>query len=216
MKINFLGDSITQGAYATIPEKIYTALVCKAFGAKEENYGIGGTRIADQKNKKEPFDYDRFLDRAVKMDIGADFTFVFGGTNDYGHGDAPLGDKTCFGGDTFYGAMRELSDFLVKYFDKKRLCFILPIPRFNQDDLYGDGSKNQPIAPLSTYIDIEKAVLNEYGIEFLDLSSKFSIPTTASPMGMYQDGLHPNDDGHKFLAELLIEYLQNKGFKKVS
>ena len=69
MKINFLGDSITQGAYATSPEKIYTALVCKAFGAKEENYGIGGTRIADQKNKKEPFDYDRFLDRAVKMDI---------------------------------------------------------------------------------------------------------------------------------------------------
>ena len=214
MKINFLGDSITQGACASSNEKFYTALVCKAFGAKEENFGLSGTRIAEQRNKKEPCDFDRFLDRAQKMDVGADFTFVFGGTNDYGHGDAPLGDKTCFGGDTFYGAMRELADFFVKNFDKDRVCFILPIPRFNQDDLYGDGSKNQPIAPLSTYIEIEKEVLNEYEIEFLDLSDKFYIPTTSSPFGVYQDGLHPNDEGHEYLASLLIEYLKGKGFKK--
>ena len=212
MKINFLGDSITQGACASCHDKFYTAIVSKAFGAKEENYGVSGTRIAEQKNKKEAWDYDRFFDRAVKMDFGADFTFVFGGTNDYGHGDAPLGDKTCFGGETFYGAMRELVDYFSKNFDKNRVCFILPIPRFNQDDLYGDGSKNQPIAPLSTYIEIEKAVLNEYGIEFLDLADKFTIPTTNSPLGMYQDGLHPNDDGHEYLASLLIEYLKGKGF----
>ena len=214
MRINFLGDSITQGACASRHENVYSALVCKAFGAKEENFGVGGTRIAEQKNKIAPWDYDRFLDRAVKMDIGADFTFVFGGTNDYGHGDAPLGDNACFGGDTFYGAMRELADFLVNNFDKQRICFILPLPRCNQDNLYGDGSKNRPIAPLSAYIDVEKAVLKEYGIEFLDLSSKFVLPTTYSPSGLYEDGLHPNDDGHKYLADILIEYLQNKGFNK--
>ena len=210
MKINFLGDSITQGACATEHGKTYTALVCKHFGADECNFGISGTRIAEQKNKKVGWDYDRFIARAVKMDKDADWTFVFGGTNDYGHGDAPLGDKNCFGGDTFYGAMRELAEYLSKNFDKKKLCFILPLPRFEQDNLYGDGSKNQPIASLSTYIDIEKAVLKEYGIEWLDLKDKFVVPQTAECCGLYQDGLHPNDDGHKYLAGILIEYLKTK------
>lgn len=210
MKINFLGDSITYGACATAHERSYTAILCKYFGAEEANHGISGTRIADQKEKLYPHDYSRFIDRAEKMDKTADFTFVFGGTNDYGHGDAPLGDKTCFGGETFYGAMRELADYMQKNFDKSKVCFILPTPRFNQDNLYGDGCKKQPIAPLSTYIDIEKAVLNEYGLEYLDLSDKFCVPTTASESDFYFDGLHPNDKGHKYLADILAEYLKSK------
>ncbi|MBQ7373486.1 MAG: SGNH/GDSL hydrolase family protein [Clostridia bacterium] len=210
MKINFLGDSITNGSCATCRENTYATIVCKHFCAEELNFGIGGTRIADQKDKKEPHDFLRFYDRAVKMDKSADFTFVFGGTNDYGHGDAPLGDKNCFGKDTFYGAMRELADYISKNFDVNKVCFILPIPRYDQDNLYGDGTKNQPIAPLSKYIDIEKEVLNEYKLEYLDLSDKFYVPKTNLSEGIYQDGLHPNDEGHRLLATLLIEYLEKK------
>ena len=210
MKINFLGDSITEGAIAGGLENRYSTLVAKHFQAEECNYGIGGTRIAKQIKRTNNPD-DVFMCRAVKMPTDAEFTFVFGGTNDYGHGDAKLGAFEDRDDYTFYGAFHNLVAYLVSSFSKNRLCFILPIPRFDQDNPYGDGSKDEPIAPMSTYIKAEKEVLAYYGVEYLDLSDKFYLPTIQQDDGnLYADGLHPNTKGHRFLADCLIEYLTKK------
>lgn len=211
MKINFLGDSITEGAGASAHEKRYSTLACKMLGAEESNYGIGGTRIAKQVKRTNNPDDDVFMCRAVKMPKDADFTFVFGGTNDYGHGDAKLGvfeDRDDY---TFYGAFHNLVAYMVSSFPKNKLCFILPIPRYGQDNPYGDGSKDEPIAPMSAYIEAEKEVLAYYGVEYLDLSNKFCIPTTQQDDGnWYKDGLHPNDAGHEILARQIVGYLKNR------
>lgn len=213
MKINFLGDSITEGAFAGLLEYRYSALTAAHFGAEECNFGASGTRIARQKKRADNHDDEVFIRRAVKMSMDADFTFVFGGTNDYGHGDAKLGvfeDRDDY---TFYGAFHNLVAYMVSSFPKNNLCFILPIPRFDQDNPYGDGSKDEPIAPMSAYVKAEKEVLAYYGVEYLDLSDKFYIPTTQQDDGdLYKDGLHPNAKGHRFLAEYLIKYLAEKGF----
>ena len=211
MKINFLGDSITEGALAGFIEKRYTTLVAEAFGAEECNFGVSGTRIAKQVKKTNNPDQDVFMCRAVKMDCKADFTFVFGGTNDYGHGDAKMGTMESRDPYTFYGAMHGLVSYLVSKFDLAKLCFIMPIPRYNQDCLYGDGSKDEAAYPLSAYIEAEKDVLDYYGVEYLDLSDKFYVPTTCENDGdLFADGLHPNESGHSFLAACLIEYLREK------
>ena len=211
MKINFLGDSITEGALAGELENRYSTLVAKHFGAEECNFGVSGTRIARQTNKVGDIDFNEFICRAVQMDKTADFTFIFGGTNDYGHGDAKLGsfeDKDPY---TFYGAMHELVAYITTNFPKDKFCFLLPIPRFNQDNLYGDGSKKEAGVDLATYIAAEKEVLEYYGAEYLDLTDKFYVPTTPQDDGnLYKDGLHPNQKGHKYLADCLIEYLENK------
>lgn len=213
MRINFLGDSITEGAGAQSLYHRYTSLVVKYFNAQEYNYGVGGTRIAKQVKRTNNPDDDVFMCRAVKMPTDADFTFVFGGTNDYGHGDAKLGTFEDRDDYTFYGAFHNLVAYLVSSFPKNKLCFILPIPRFDQDNPYGDGSKDEPIAPMSAYIEAEKEVLDYYGVEYLDLSDKFYIPTTKQDDGnLYVDGLHPSDKGHRCLAECLIEYLKRKEF----
>lgn len=213
MKINFLGDSITQGASAERPENMYTTLVADYFNAEECNYGIGGTRIARQRKPTNNPDDDVFMRRAVKLPTDADFTFVFGGTNDYGHGDAKLGTFEDRDDYTFYGAFHNLVAYMVSVFSKDKLCFILPIPRFDQDNPYGDGSKEVPIAPMSAYIEAEKEVLSYYGVEYLDLSDKFYIPTMQRDDGnLYADGLHPNPKGHRVLANCLIEYLKKRGF----
>ncbi len=61
-------------------------------GAKAVNFGVGGTRIAPQITPSaEAFCDEYFLLRAKKMDKDADLVVVFGGTNDFGHGDAPFG-----------------------------------------------------------------------------------------------------------------------------
>ena len=210
MKINFLGDSITEGACANHPECMYTYLTAKYFCAEECNFGKGGTRIAKQVKRTNNPDDDVFISRAEKMPTDADFTFVFGGTNDYGHGDAKLGAFEDRDNYTFYGAFHNLVAYMVSTFGEK-LCFILPIPRFDQDNPYGDGSKDEPTAPMSAYIEAEKEVLAYYGVEYLDLSDKFYIPKTQQDDGnLYADGLHPNARGHRFLANCLIEYLKNR------
>ena len=106
MKINFLGDSITYGVGASSPEKCFVSRVSALTGAETDNYGISGTRIARQSRPSadKTFDYD-FLMRSEVMDKNADFVFVFGGTNDYGHGDVRgggTGEKTPY---TFLGAV---------------------------------------------------------------------------------------------------------------
>lgn len=213
MKINFLGDSITYGAGVDNPADRYSTLVAKYFCAEECNYGVGGTRIAVQRNCVNDYDENVFMRRAVQMEKNVDFTFVFGGTNDYGHGDAKLGcfdDRDVY---TFYGAFHELVAYLVASFPKGRLCFILPIPRYNQDDPRGeDGGKQELAAPLSSYIEAEKEVLAYYGVEYLDLSNSFYVPSAPNRSKLFLDGLHLNAAGHKFLADRLIAYLENKNF----
>ena len=207
MKINFLGDSITQGAHASTDENNYVSKVGQLLGCEVFNFGIGGARIARKFGPDEYPEY--FLLRAKRMGE-ADRVFVFGGTNDYGHGDAPFGtleDKTS---DTYCGAVRELCEYLVARYGKEKLCFILPIPRYNQENPYGDGTKAEPAPILAEYISAQKKIVEEYGIDVLDLSAYFEVPPVNTPTELMDDGLHPNDKGHLIIAERIAEYVRSK------
>ncbi len=204
MKINFLGDSITAGATLTSVEHMYTYLVCRHFGAVENNYGKSGTRIARQAPEGDLYGEDFNL-RALNTDKSADFTFVFGGTNDYGHGTAPIGnigDETEL---TFYGALNTLCKYLLSNFKREKICFILPLHRRDEDNVFGEnGSKEKPSLPLSGYVRIIKEILVKYDIALLDLSDAI---TPENVEGLTNDGLHPNEAGHRIIAGEIIKYL---------
>ena len=212
MTINFLGDSITAGAGAGTVDNMYTTMIGKQFGVKVNNYGVSGTRIARQrKSSDNPKEDEDFLLRATKMGPLADFVFVFGGTNDYGHGDAPIGkygDRTPF---SFYGALTLLVEYLIGVYGREKACFILPLPRAGDENRYGDGSKKIPTLTLNGYRKVMEEVLERYGIDFLDLCEKFP-KTKLSELTI--DGLHPNPEGNRILAGSVCTYLQRKGFIK--
>ena len=91
-KINFLGDSITEGVGASSPDKVYHQVMKREYRlAEARNYGVSGTRIARQSVPLEEAWERDFCLRAAEMDRDADAVVVFGGTNDFGHGDAPIG-----------------------------------------------------------------------------------------------------------------------------
>ena len=212
MKINFLGDSITAGAWLTSPDDKYTVLLCEKLGATENNYGISATRIARQTKPSENRSFDQdFLSRLSSLDETADFTFVFGGTNDYGHGDAPLGnadDKTPY---TFYGAMNIMTEYLVGKFGKNKLCYILPLPRFNENDPHGGhGCKPVAVGTLEEYRKIIKTVAVKYGVDVLNLNDAFPVPKAQKADELTADGLHPNAKGHRIIADKLYDYLIKK------
>lgn len=211
-KIAFLGDSITAGAGASASENRYSSVLCKKLGVQELNYGIGGTRIAKQTIPSEQPNYDKdFIERAKIIDKDADFVFVFGGTNDYGHGDAEFGcadDKSPY---TFYGALNTLINYLLAFFPKEKICFILPLSRKNENDIYGESGKQKKPRPiLNEYRKAIERKCQEYSIEVLSFNDVFTEEKVCN--GLTVDGLHPTNEGHNILANLLFDYLKQKGF----
>lgn len=204
LKINFLGDSITKGVGTSCSDMIYhTQLKVKANLKEINNYGVSGTRLA-----KQQFSDDcasSFCDRFIHMSDDADIVVVFGGTNDYGHGDALLGcfsDKTP---DTFYGACHYLFRGLIKKYIGKPVVIMTPLHRTdeNQKNATSNGV-------LKDYINIIREVAEYYSLPLLDLFSGSGIqPEISEIQEMYMpDGLHPNDNGHSVIAHKLQMFLE--------
>ena len=210
-KINFLGDSITEGAGSSCIENRFTDLIAKNTGAVCLNYGIGGTRIAEQLIPSAEANWDKtFGSRVAEMDANADYIIVFGGTNDFGHGDAPLGtmyDRTT---KTFYGALHLLYISLIEKYPTAKIGIITPLHRCNEDNMRGDGNKAQDVATLKTYVEIIREVAEYYSLPVLDLFKDSGLqPKIPVIQEMYMpDGLHPNDAGYKILAEKITKFIK--------
>ena len=208
-KINFLGDSITEGAGTSSHDKMFTMLIEREYGAICQNYGIGGTRIARQKTPtNEKYDRD-FVSRVPEMDNDADIVVVFGGTNDFGHGDAPLGtmsDRTPY---TFYGALHCLYTALTEKYPDVPVVILTPLHRLNEDSPKGDN-KPAPVGTLKEYVNIIREVAEYYSLPVLDLFKESGLqPKIPVIQQKYvPDGLHPNDDGNAILAHKIARFLE--------
>lgn len=209
-KVVFLGDSITAGYGASCVENGYVSVFGKISGADVRNYGIGGTRIARQKQPScEPTHDLDFVQRVDDMDEDADIVAVFGGTNDYGHGDAPLGTFESRDVYTFYGAMHTLCQKLINKYPKAVIFFITPLHRLNESmQLNERGIRN--VAPLAVYVDIIKEVARYYSLPVLDLYAMSGMqPEVDIIRELYMpDGLHPSDAGAEIIAQRLVGFLR--------
>jgi lysophospholipase L1-like esterase len=201
-KINFLGDSITEGVGASEKKYCYVEQFAAATGAVCRNYGISGTRIAKRRVPYEIPEFDRYYaSRVPEMDPDADVVVVFGGTNDYGHGDAPLGemsDRTVW---TYYGALHVLFTALIEKYPTAQIVILTPLHR-------EDEEKRTPI--LKPFVDATRQVAEYYSLPVLDLWANYGIqPRIPVMKNMYvPDGLHPNDAGHAILANKLRAFLE--------
>lgn len=213
LKINFLGDSITEGVGASSADKIYHALVKKEAGlAEARNYGISATRFALQQNpQNECPDRWSFCERFAKMDDDADIVVVFGGTNDYGHGNAPLGKFEDRTPDTFYGACHTLFSGLVKKYLGKPVVIMTPLHRTHEMRKTGDA-KPEPVGTLKDYVDIIREVAEYYSLPVLDLYRISGLqPEIDVIKSTYMpDGLHPSDAGNRVIADKLLRFLENE------
>ena len=209
-KAIFLGDSITEGVGVSNIKNVYWHLVGESLGLDVEGYGVSGTRIAAQKKEINVAHRENFIERAQRMDKNADIVCVFGGTNDYGHGDAPIGNIDDETPDTFYGALNTLFSYLCEIYSDSYIFVMTPLHRLREDDPKGDGYK-EPMLPLSGYVKVIREVAEKYSIPVLDLYKVSGMqPSVVSIKEKYMpDGLHPNDEGHKKLAFLIEKFLTN-------
>lgn len=212
LKINFLGDSITEGSGTSGREACFTELMKRKYAlAAARNYGIGGTRFAHQMAPSENPITDRdFCLRVKELDPDADVVVVFGGTNDYGHGDAPFGSPLDRTADTFCGACWELYAALKAKFPEAVILIVTPIHRTNDGSPRGDGRAQAPRPALREYVRVIREMASQHGLPVLNLFDAGVLdPNDPGVRACYvPDGLHPNDAGHVILAEKIGAYLE--------
>lgn len=212
-KIVFLGDSITEGHGVEKPENRYVDRVANQTGAICKNFGISGTRIAKQTipSPTERYDQD-FISRVDEMDADADVVVVFGGTNDWGHGDAKIGSFDNRDEYTFYGALHTLYTKLIEKFPASQIVVLTPLHRTNEAGpvIRPEMPQSNKALPLKYYVEIIREMAEYYSIPVLDLFKTSGIqPEIPVIKEKYiPDGLHPNDEGHALLANRIIKFLE--------
>lgn len=152
-KVNFLGDSITEGHGVADPSNRFVDRLAAQYGLTARNYGISGTRIARQHVPSENPRYDLdFCGRVEGMDADADVIVVFGGTNDFGHGDAPFGTMADRTPDTFYGALHTLYASLLEKYPAAAIVVLTPLHRLLEDEPARKNLRRDPPLPLVCFV----------------------------------------------------------------
>ncbi|MBQ7849485.1 MAG: SGNH/GDSL hydrolase family protein [Clostridia bacterium] len=206
LKINFLGDSITEGHGCSCEALRFADRIAAEYGAITRCYGIGGTRLARQTKPSENARHDLdFPSRVAEMDPDADVVVVFGGTNDFGHGDAPFGTPADRTADTFCGALHELYTSLLTKFPRAQFVVITPLHRATE------SIPNMHGKVLKDYVDEIRAAAAYYSLPVLDLWAEYGVQPAVSVMkDMYMpDGLHPNDAGHVILTNKIVKFIES-------
>lgn len=176
---------------------------------KARNYGVGGTRIARHLTPSEETlrDLDFNVRASIMVNEDADYVFVFGGTNDYGFGDTPLGTISDTADYTFYGALKMLYQKLIEKYSKDNIIVLTPMHRVREN---GEDSKDQAKRqPLSAFVYAIKDVASMFGLKVIDLYSIEELnPNNKKYKKYFKDGLHPNDKGHILLAKIIERELE--------
>lgn len=217
--INFLGDSITEGSGVTDPENNrYDNVLKRRCGLKAvHNYGIGGTRIAHQRvpSAVKPRHDLCFCGRAYDLNPEADIFVVYGGINDYLHGDAPMGTPEDVTAATFCGAVNFLMNLLKERYPGKTYVFMTPAHSYYQEMREWNPStrptKAPDAQPVTEYIRIIEEAGLRHGIPVLNMYENLGLdPNNPEHWQRYTvDGLHFNDEGHAFIADCLEKFLRD-------
>ncbi len=206
LKINFLGDSITEGYGRCGTQKPFVEQISDLYGAVTRNYGIGGTRLARQirpsENPKHDLDFPGRIDA---MDPDADLVIVFGGTNDFGHGDAPFGDFADRTVDTFCGALHVVYRALLEKYPQAVIAVMTPMHRETEN------VPNMHGRVLEDYVQAIRKAAAYYSLPVLDLWAVSGIqPAVPIIKESYMpDGLHPNDAGHVVLTKKIAQFIKS-------
>lgn len=203
MKANFLGDSITQGAGTSKAYLYYLADKLNVSHDNFRNYGISGTELARDNQYGESF-----IKRAANMNNDADIVFCLGGTNDFAEnaGYVDLGSTDdLYLAPSFCGGFNRLCRVLLEKYPDKQIIILTPVKRQYTGTTSGGFTLEQ-------FVNAEIEIANRYGIPVIDMYHPEELNFETLGWDEYApDGLHPNDNGHKLMADYIYDQIINMG-----
>lgn len=192
-KITCIGDSVTEGVGGTKDEDgnhiSYTNYIAEITGAEVINLGIGGTSIGNY------WDENSFILRFHEIPEDSNIIVVFGGVNDFFIG-PEMGDKDT--SDTYCGDTFSLFRGLKHDYPEAEVYIVLT---------YKNGAESWfPDHDLSAFMEIQEDYAKEFGFHVIDLFDSGFLNSRDSDISSrwVPDGIHPNDDGNKMLAERIV------------
>ncbi len=206
----FVGDSITAGRNTTKAYHSYLKDMGVFKSVKAQ--GRGGSCISTQSDyglEKYP------LTQRYNSIPAADLIVIFMGTNDYGH-ETPLGSISDTSDISFYGALNVVITGLREKYPDSQIVFVTPLHRygFGKSESLGtkfsyDNLPNGEGKSLGDYVDAIKAIAGKYSLPVIDLFNlyPFNPEKPEDKQKYFPDGLHPNEEGHKILADMILEQL---------
>lgn len=198
--IAFIGDSITAGAKVTVPERYSSLIEQEPWVSQANNYGIETSTVlrAQELVMEKVKPVQCFVDRPLYFKESSDVAFIFGGTNDFGVTDYPIGNIDDIDDSTFYGALNCLVARISAFYPDSMIIFATPIQRLDKDI----NVPNSAGYYLKDYRDAVLSICAKYELYCIDLYNfegmQADDPEFAS---LLADDLHPNADGHKLLSE---------------
>lgn len=180
-KIAVFGDSIVQGRFCknsssvncTAP-KPYSNLLSEIAGKEPFTFGIGGALVYDNNWKS--------LSEHYSSVTGFDVVFICAGTNDFG-GNIALADfKTAY------------TTVLTALVSTNTEVIVLTPTRRSTNSTNTQGLK------LIDYADAEKEIATTLNVRVIDL---YDFTNNSTFKGQLSDGLHPNETGHRILADII-------------
>jgi lysophospholipase L1-like esterase len=209
-RLVFLGDSIVEGAGVQDKEKIFWKLLSARDGAETYGNGVGGSRIARQRKASPEPAYDRYLrSRLPGIKEEADVVVICSGLNDYGHGDAPIGEIEDRTDDTFYGALHLLYRDVRQKWPTAKILVMTPIHTEHEHDevtMYGHRKSEC----LEDYVRIIQEVASACSLPVLDMYHQCPLdPRDPELKEKYTpDGVHPNEDGNEIMYRIVRQALK--------
>src|SRR5690606_28978483 len=145
------------------------------------------------------------------LDNDADVIVVFGGINDY-MADIELGEINSTDAETFNGALNALYAGLKSKYTNKPIWILTPLQSETTNGLTDE--ENAKGLTLEDYVNAMLA-RRIFGINVLDLYHLSNINTETNPddrVAFFHegDGVHPNELGHKRIADMLISVISGK------
>ena len=205
-KVAFIGDSITQGINTTYDNTYHQYLnAMLGFGSMYVD-GIAGSCYSsksDYGTSKNPI-----VNRCSDIPTDCDLVVIFAGTNDFGHS-TPLGTISDTSDVSFYGAVISCINQIITSNPDVRLAIMTPLHRSGTTHK-AENVANDVGKVLKDYVNALREICEFYSIPIIDTYSIYGLnPSISTVYNNYiTDGLHPNAEGHRLLAERIKPYLE--------
>ncbi|OPH48178.1 hypothetical protein BC351_38530 [Paenibacillus ferrarius] len=188
-----LGDSITEAGG-------YQPLVQEALGfARVLNYGKSGCPMTAGGER----DYGATTHVGKTIDASLDCITIFAGVNDF-RLDKPIGQVGTADIYTYYGAYTSLIEHILTTNPRCRLSLWTPLQR--DKDGYDIFTVNAAGHRLLDYVEAALQLGQLYALPVLNLYAQSGLNKLTLPC-FTSDGLHPNEAGHRRIADMAIPFL---------
>ena len=205
-KVAFIGDSITQGINTTYENTYHQYLNAMIGFGNMYVDGIAGSCYSSKSDygiSKTPI-----VNRCSNIPTDRDLVVIFAGTNDFGHS-TPLGTISDTSDVSFYGAVISCINQIITSNPDVRLAIMTPLHRSGTTHK-AENVTNDVGKVLKDYVNALREICELYSIPVIDTYSIYGLnPSISIVYNNYiTDGLHPNAEGHRLLAERIKPYLE--------